>query len=127
MKLTQLDFHITLIKLVLIFLHVLTEDEKSLLCKGLRFSIPPKKIEYADFLIQFKLLYRDTLFEMKSKNRHFLKTKLKDICFSNLKSYSYDKVEKKLIRSGAYSTKKLNLFGKHKKATQWLLQIVLNI
>ena len=26
--------------------YVLTEDEKSLLCKGLRFCIPPKKIEY---------------------------------------------------------------------------------
>ena len=29
--------------------YLLTEDEKSLLCKGLRFSIPRKKIEYADF------------------------------------------------------------------------------
>ena len=107
MKLTQLDFHITLIKLVLIFLHVLTEDEKSLLCKGLRFSIPPKKIEYADFLIQFKLSYRDTLFEMKSKNRHFLKTKLKDICFSTLKSYSYDKVEKNLSEVGPIALRNL--------------------
>ena len=107
MKLTQLDFHITLIKLVLIFLHALTEDEKSLLCKGLRFSIPPKKIEYADFLIQFKLLYRDTLFEMKSKNRHFLKTKLKDICFSTLKLYSYDKVEKNLSEVGPIALRNL--------------------
>ena len=68
--------------------HVLTEDEKSLLCKGPRFCIPPKKIEYADFLKQFELLYR------KSENRDFLKNKLKDICFSALKSYSFDKVEK---------------------------------
>ena len=48
--------------------YVLAEHEKSLLCKGLRFSIPPKKIEYADFLTQFELLCRDTImFEMKSE------------------------------------------------------------
>ena len=31
---------------------------------------------------------------MKSENRDFLKNKLKDMCFSTLKSYSFDKVEK---------------------------------
>ena len=36
--------------------YVLTKDEKSLPCKGLRFCIPPKKIEYVDFLTQFELL-----------------------------------------------------------------------
>ena len=77
--------------------YALTEYEKSLLCKSLRFSIPPKKIEYADFLTQFELVYRDTMmFEMKSENRGFLKNKLKNICFSTLKSYSFDTVEKKL-------------------------------
>ena len=66
--------------------YVLTEDEKSLLCKGLRFSILPKKIEYADFLTQFELLCKDTrMFEMKSENSDFLKNKLTDICFSTLK------------------------------------------
>ena len=77
----------TLTKLFLIFLHVLTADKKSLLRKGLRFCIPPKKIEYADFLSQETIM-----FEMESKNRDFLKNKLKDICFSTLKSYSFDKV-----------------------------------
>ena len=33
-----------------------TEDEKSLLCKGLR-ALPPKKIDYIDFLKQCELLY----------------------------------------------------------------------
>ena len=41
--------------------HILSDSEKSLLCKGLRFALPPKKIDYADFLLQFELLYRDTL------------------------------------------------------------------
>ena len=36
------------------------------------------------------------MFDMKSENRDFLKNKLKDICFLTLKSYSFDKVEKKL-------------------------------
>ena len=73
--------------------YVLTADEKSLLCKGLRFCIPPKKTEYADFLSQFELLHRETImFEMESENRDFLKKKLKDICFSTLKLYSVDKV-----------------------------------
>ena len=75
----------------------MTEDEKSLLLKGLGFSIPPKEIECVDFLAQFELLYWEIMFEMKSENRDFLKDKLKDICFSTLKSYSLDKVEKKKI------------------------------
>ena len=36
------------------------------------------------------------MFEIKSENRDFLKIKLKDIYFSTLKSYSFDKVEKNL-------------------------------
>ena len=79
------------------FSSYVTKDEKNLLCKELRFCIPPKKIEYADILTKFELLYRDTiLFEMKSKTRDFLKRKLKDICFSTLKLYSFGKVEKDL-------------------------------
>ena len=68
MKLTQLDFHKTLTNLFLIFLLCLNRRQESLLCKRLRFSIPPQKIEYAE------LLYRDaTMFEIKSENRDFLK------------------------------------------------------
>ena len=90
------------------FPYVLKEDEKSLLCKGLRFCIPSKKIEYVDFLTQFELLYRDTImFEMKSENRDFLKNKLKDICFSTLKSYSFDKVEKNLSEAEFLALKNL--------------------
>ena len=31
--------------------HTLSDSEKSLLCKGLRFALPSKKIEFADFLV----------------------------------------------------------------------------
>ena len=37
----------------------LSDDEKSLLCKGLNFAIPPKSLGYADHMLPFKLLFRD--------------------------------------------------------------------
>ena len=39
--------------------HVLTDHEKSLLSKGLNFAIPAKGINYADYLLQFELMYKD--------------------------------------------------------------------
>ena len=39
--------------------HVLTKSEKSLLWKALDFTIPPKTLEHADYLLPFELLYRD--------------------------------------------------------------------
>ena len=87
----------------------LTEDEKGLPCKGLRFSIPSKKTECANFFTQFELLYRATMmFEMKFKNSDFLKNKLKDICFSPLKSYNFEKVEKKLSEAEFLAVKNFN-------------------
>ena len=51
---------------------------------GLNF-IPPKKTDYTDFLTQFELLYKNiVMFEIRFKNRNFLKKKLKCICFSTL-------------------------------------------
>ena len=37
----------------------LSRSEKSLLCKGLNFAIPPDKFEYSDYLLPFELLYHD--------------------------------------------------------------------
>ena len=62
--------------------HNLWDSEKSLLCKGLRYALPPKKIDYAGFLLQFEFLYCDTLqFHLPSEKRDLLKNKLKEICF----------------------------------------------
>ena len=36
----------------------LTEAEKSLLVKNLSFSLPPKKLSYSDYLVNFELFYR---------------------------------------------------------------------
>ena len=88
--------------------HTLSESEKRLLCKGLRFALPPKKIDYADFLAQFELLYRDTFeFNLPSEKRDFLKNKLKDICFSTLSYYNFDKVNTNLTKSEYKSLKEL--------------------
>ena len=88
--------------------HLLSDSEKCLLCKGLRFALPPKKIDYADFLLQFELLYRDTLqFNLPSQKRDLLKNKLKDICFSTLNSYNFDKVNTNLTESESKALKEL--------------------
>ena len=37
----------------------LSDTEKSLLVKGLRFALPLKKLNYADYLTNFELFYRN--------------------------------------------------------------------
>ena len=44
---------------------------------------------------------------MKSENRDFLKNKFKDICFSTLNSYSFDKIERKLSEVESIALKNL--------------------
>ena len=39
--------------------HVLTESERILLCKGLKFFVPSKLLEYADYLLPYEITYRD--------------------------------------------------------------------
>ena len=58
--------------------HELSGDEKSLLCKGLNFSIPPKLLDYADHVLPFKLLFRDiNRNEMPNEDKEFIKSRLK--------------------------------------------------
>ena len=67
----------------------LTTADKLLLSKGLQFAIPPRQIEYSDFLSEFELLYRNTLdLELSSEVRNNFKTRLKDISLSSLKYYN---------------------------------------
>ena len=37
----------------------LSDHEKIVLSKGLTFAIPPKAIEYSEFLVLFEMLFRD--------------------------------------------------------------------
>ena len=60
----------------------LNDDEKSLLCKGLKFSIPPKHLDYSDHMLPFELLFRDiNKIEMANEDKEFRKYRLKDSAF----------------------------------------------
>ena len=63
--------------------HVLNTTEKSLLSKGLNFTIPPKNINYAAFMLPFELLYRDVdSLEVSKLDKEFIKSRLRDSAFS---------------------------------------------
>ena len=71
--------------------HELRDDEKSLLCKGLNFSVPPKRLDYADHMLPFELLFRDiNKNEMPNEDKEYIKTRLKDSEFTSfwLNNYS---------------------------------------
>ena len=69
--------------------HKLSDDKKSLLCKSLHFSIPPRRLNYADHLLPFELLFRDiNKNEMPNEDRDFIKTRLKDSAFTSFQSYN---------------------------------------
>ena len=53
-------FHMILNKVIYNFSeNYLTDSDESLLIKGLKFTIPPKKIEYSKLLLPFELLFCD--------------------------------------------------------------------
>ena len=62
--------------------HVLNTTEKTLLSKGLNFAIPPKNINYADYILPFEVLYRDVDFlEVSNLDKEFIKSRLRDSAF----------------------------------------------
>ena len=67
----------------------MSSSDKDLLCKGLRFAIPPKQIDYSKFMTEFELLYRSTLdLSMTTEEKDRFKTKLKAITLSSFKLFS---------------------------------------
>ena len=69
--------------------HVLSTTEKSLLSKGLNFAIPPKNINYADYMLPFELLYGDVdSLEVSNLDKEFIKCRLRDSAFSSYKDTS---------------------------------------
>ena len=67
-----------------------TEAEKSLLGKGLSFSLPPKQLSYSDYLINFELFYRsiDNLKILSGDNLDFIKTRIKNTAFTSFHDYN---------------------------------------
>ena len=68
----------------------LSNAEKSLLVKGLRFSLPPKKLNYADYLVNFELFCRSirNLDVLSNGDLDFVKTKIKDAALSSFRFYN---------------------------------------
>ena len=69
--------------------YALSKIEKSLFCKGLKFAIQPDKLEYSDYLLPFKLLYRGIKdLDCPNEKANFLKAKIKDCALSSFKLYN---------------------------------------
>ena len=73
--------------------HTLTDAQKSILCKGLNFALPPKKLRYEDYLLNFELLFRNTLESKSVKDGEMeeFKSKLKTLSFTSLRFYNRKK------------------------------------
>ena len=71
---------------------VLTEYETSVLSRGLRFCLPPKKVDKYDTKCSFELLYRDFRnlhLNLDAESNDRLRTKLKDICYNYTQDYKF--------------------------------------
>ena len=59
------------------------------LCKGLDFAIPPKAIEYLEFLLPFKMLFREIAsLDIGNFNKECVKSRLRDNTYSSFKQVS---------------------------------------
>ena len=55
----------------------------------MNFTIPPKTLEYADYLLPFELRYRDIQnLDITNEKKEVLKTRIKDCTFSSFNSYN---------------------------------------
>ena len=64
--------------------HKLTEEEKSVLSKGLQFALAPKRLEYADYMLPFELLFRDIKTNcLTTSQSSSIKSKLLDTAFTS--------------------------------------------
>ena len=69
----------------------LSDVEKSVLCKGLNFSVKPKSIEYSEYLLPFELLFRDVKQEnLHSEDLSLIKARLLDTVLPSYESFSRD-------------------------------------
>ena len=72
------------------YAHICSKFLKSLLKKGLNFSIPCKKLGYEDYLVQFKLFFRDIrhLDILSNEDLNFVKAKTKEAALPSYRSYN---------------------------------------
>ena len=78
---------------------MLSEHEQSLLCKGLNFAIPQKKLIYANYILPFELLTRDIKgVEISGEDLNFIRARLKDTALSTFKNYNNNKPRSNLSK-----------------------------
>ena len=66
----------------------LTDSDKSLLIRGLNFTIPPKKIKYSKFLLLFEFLFRDIKCNSDSSvDLASIKSRLQDAAFTSYSAF----------------------------------------
>jgi len=78
----------------------LTEAEKSVLARGLRFCLPPKEVDKYEVKCSFELFYRDLIklnLPLTSEDQDRLRSQLKNISYSYI--YSCDFSRQKNILS----------------------------
>ena len=68
----------------------MSDDEKSLLAKGLNFSIPPSKLDFANHMTPFELLYKNIKgLDISQQKMDILKVDLKKIAYSSFHNYNF--------------------------------------
>ena len=73
---------------------VLTETEKNVLARGLRFCLPPKNVDKYDVKCSFELLYRDLVkleLPLSNDNQDRLGSQLRNISYNYIYSYDFSK------------------------------------
>ena len=59
-----------------------------MLSRALNFAIPPKNINYADYLLPFELLFRAIdLCEIPSYDKEFIRSRLRDFVFASFRRF----------------------------------------
>ena len=68
----------------------LSDIEKTVLAKGLNFALPPKKLNYADYLIPYELLFRDIKeFSVDDNILERVKVDMKKIYLSSFENFKF--------------------------------------
>ena len=81
----------------------LSEHEKSLLSKGLNFAIPPKNLNYADYMLPFELLFRDIdLLDIPRTDRDFIQGRLRDCAFTSYRDVG-NNIDKNLSKEEQFA------------------------
>ena len=85
---------------------MLSDNDKSLLSKGLNFSLPNKKVEISEYLCPFELLYREVSdFSKDSSDKELLKSKLKELDLSSHRRLKHNLLEENLSKNELESLK----------------------